>query len=224
MFSRIRSFDLKNWAREFFASVKLSYCLIAFVSSAVLAWAIYNIHSLSGVTEGGLLGLTLLLDYWFGISPAFTSFTVSALCYALGWKLFGKDFLTYSFVASGGFSLAYKVFEQFDPMFPQLAQMPLVAAIVGALFVGITCGICVRIGGATCGDDALAMSVSHITHVDIQWVYLFFDIVILGLSLSYIPLNKILYSLLTVILSGQIVGWIQRIPLPSGKKAEEQPL
>ena len=30
----------------------------------------YNIHSMSNVTEGGILGLTLLLEYWFGISPS----------------------------------------------------------------------------------------------------------------------------------------------------------
>ena len=99
--------------------------------------------------------------------------------------------------------------------------MPFLAAIVGALFVGITTGICVRIGGATCGDDALAMSLSHITRIDIQWVYLFFDLVVLTLSLSYIPLQRIFYSLLTVILSGQIIGLMQKMPLPSKPPQEE---
>ena len=37
---------------------------------------------------------------------------------------------------------------------------------------------------------------------------------VLGLSLSYIPLKRIGYSLLTVVLSGQIIGWIQNIRFP----------
>ena len=58
------------------------------------------------------------------------------------------------------------------------------------------------------------MSLSSVLPVDIQWIYLASDLVVLFISLSYIPLNKILYSLLTVLLSGQIIGIIQKIRLP----------
>ena len=37
------------------------------------------------------------------------------------------------------------------------------------------------------------------------------DLVVLVLSLSYIPIHRISYSLLTVVLSGQIIGWMQKI-------------
>ena len=60
------------------------------------------------------------------------------------------------------------------------------------------------------------MSLSHLTKKNIQWIYLASDLIVLALSLSYIPLNKILYSLLTVILSGQIIGWIQKLKIPRG--------
>ena len=59
------------------------------------------------------------------------------------------------------------------------------------------------------GDDALAMSLSALLHVDIRWVYLASDLCVLALSLTYIPLKRIAFSLLTVVLSGQIIGWIQ---------------
>ena len=92
--------------------------------------------------------------------------------------------------------------------------MPLFASVVGALFVGISVGICVRVGGAPTGDDALAMSLSSVLPVDIQWIYLVSDLVVLLISLSYIPVSRIMYSLLTVILSGQIIGVMQKIKLP----------
>ena len=56
------------------------------------------------------------------------------------------------------------------------------------------------------------MSLTHITKVPIQWIYLVSDLTVLLLSLSYIPFQRIAYSLLTVVLSGQIIGWIQNIP------------
>ena len=87
--------------------------------------------------------------------------------------------------------------------------MPLTASLLGAVFVGVGAGLCVRIGGAPGGDDALAMSLSHVTHIKIQWIYLLSDFAVLVLSLSYIPLNRMVYSILTVLLSGQIIGFVQ---------------
>ena len=69
-----------------------------------------------------------------------------------------------------------------------------------------------RAGGAISGDDALAMSIAHVTRINIKWIYLLSDIAVLMLSLSYIPVQRIAYSLLTVILSGQIIGLIQKLP------------
>ncbi|MBQ5800935.1 MAG: YitT family protein, partial [Clostridia bacterium] len=79
-------------------------------------------------------------------------------------------------------------------------------------------GLCLIAGGAPSGDDALVMSLSKIFKIDVRWVYLFFDIVVLALSLTYIPLARILYSLLTVFLSGQIIG----IMLKMAKKRENK--
>ena len=190
--------------------LKFSYCIIAFLSSAFQAFGMYNVHALSGVTEGGVLGLTLLLDHLLSLSPAVSGFLLNAACYILGWRTLGKTFIGYSLIAAGGFSIGYGICELFPPLWPGIAAHPLLAAVVGALFIGIGAGVCVRIGGATCGDDALAMSLSHILRTPIERIYLVSDLTVLGLSLSYIPLGKIVYSLITVILSGQIIGWIQK--------------
>lgn len=192
--------------------LKPANCLIAFFASAFQAFGMYNIHALADITEGGVLGATLLLEFWFGISPAITGFLMNAACFLLGWRILGRDFIAYSAIAALGFSLGYAVCEQFPPIWPGIVHLPLLAAILGAVFIGIGAGLCVRAGGATSGDDALAMSLNHVTKLPIQWIYLASDLTVLLLSLSYIPLRRILWSLLTVILSGQIIGWIQNIP------------
>ena len=199
--------------KSYFEDIKLSSCIIAFFSSAMLAFGLYNIHSLSGVTEGGILGLTLLLEHWFNISPSVSGMILNLLCYLMGWKFLGRKFIIYSIAAATGFSVSDRIFEQFGTLFPQIAERPLAAAVLGAIFVGISAGICVRIGGAPGGDDALAMSIARITHLDIRWVYLMCDLIVLVLSLSYIPVQRIAYSFLTVLLSGQIIGIVQKIKL-----------
>jgi len=186
-------------------------CLVAFLSSAFQAFGIYNVHALSNVTEGGVLGATLLIQHWLHISPAVSSLILNIVCFALGYKTLGKAFIAYSFIAALGYSSGYFLCEQFPPLWPQIASYPLLAAVVGALFIGIGAGLCVRAGGATTGDDALAMSLSHILKKPIERIYLVSDLTVLLLSLSYIPFRRIAYSLLTVILSGQIIGLIQKI-------------
>jgi uncharacterized membrane-anchored protein YitT (DUF2179 family) len=79
-------------------------------------------------------------------------------------------------------------------------------------------GLAVRVGGACGGDDALAMSISHVTQWPISRAYLITDLTVLALSLTYIPLIRILYSLVTVTLSSLIIQKVQTI----GKKAPQE--
>ena len=200
--------QLHEW-KEALKNITLKKCAITLLGSFILAFGLYHVHSISGVTEGGVLGATLLLEHWNGISPALTGGIMNVLCYVLGWKLLGKEFIAYSALATVGFSGMYKICEQFPHLWPGLADMPLVAALVGALFVGVGAGLCVRVGGAPSGDDALAMSISHAAGWKIQWVYLLSDLIVLVMSLSYIPVRRIGYSLFTVLLSGQLIGFVQ---------------
>lgn len=181
--------------------------------AAILAFGLYQVHSLSAVTEGGALGLTLLLQHWAHISPAWSSLLINLLCYGLGYATLGKGFLFWSAVSGGGFSLFYALFEQQPQYWPELAEFPLAAAVIGALFVGVGVGLCVRAGGAPSGDDALAMSLSQRFRWPIERIYLISDLTVLALSMSYLPLDKIACSLLTVTLSGKLIGLIQRLKL-----------
>lgn len=188
------------------------------LGSMIQAFGLYHVHACSGVTEGGVLGMTLLLQHWYDISPAISGAVLNMICYGIGWKLLGTEFIIYSLISTAGFCSSYKVIELFPPLWPELYQMPLLAAVLGALFIGIGVGICVRVGGAPGGDDALAMSISHATGVKIETVYLISDLLVLGLSISYIPWKRISYSLLTVILSGRIIGIVQRMHMGNGSE------
>lgn len=181
------------------------------IGGILLSFGLYNIHNLSHVTEGGILGLTLFFDHWVNISPAITGFILNTICYIIGWRILGKSFIGYSFFAAGSFSVSYAIFEMFPPIYPEIANMPIVATVVGAIFVGVSVGICVKFGGAPTGDDAIAMALSNKLKIDIRWVYMISDLTVLAISLSYIDIKRIGLSLITVILSGQIIGIIQNI-------------
>ena len=154
---------------EVLKSIKLKQVLILLLGSAILAFGLYNIHYPSRITEGGILGLTLFLEYWFNISPAFSGFVLNLIFYIFAIKILGKEFLVFSAISAIGFSVFYFIFEQFSVIYPQIAESPFLAAILGALFVGVGVGLCELIGGAPGGDDALVMGLQKLTNIKIQW-------------------------------------------------------
>jgi len=186
------------------------------MGTAILAFGLYNIHRQSSITEGGVLGLVLFLNHWLGISPAVLSPVLDITCYLVGFRFLGKDFAKRSLVATLSFAFWYALLEQFPPLIPSLADHPVAAALLGACFVGIGVGLAVRAGGAAGGDDALAMSISHVLGWPISRSYLFTDLVVLSLSLTYIQPLNLACSLLTVTLSSFLIGRVQVVGRPKG--------
>ena len=195
--------NLKKLIKKYF------YLTYIFIGAFVLAFGMYNIHSRTIITEGGIWGIELLLDHWFGLSPAVTAPFLDGTCYLLGVVFLGKEFILKSLVGTLGYSAFYAILEQFPPLLPDLNSVPFAAAIIGAIFVGIGAGIVVRQGGACAGDDALALAISKKLKCKISTAYLSTDMTVLLLSLSYIPFRQIFYSLITVLLSGWIIEKVQ---------------
>ena len=187
----------------------ISHRLKLAVGTAILSFGLFNIHSRCSITEGGVLGMILLLEHWFKISPSITGVILDFSCYFIGWRLLGNSFLKNAVFSTCCFSLWYRLWESTGYIMPDLSHMPLAASVCGAVFVGIGVGLVVKEGGAAGGDDALALVISKMAKCRISKAYLITDLTVLTLSLSYIPFSRIVYSLITVTLSSRIIDKIQ---------------
>ncbi len=184
--------------------------LLGILAGAMIcSFGIHNIHQRTNITEGGVFGLMLLLEHWLKISPAYLTPLLDALCYALAFRALGGRFIKRSIVSTLCISGFYWIWEQFPPMLPDLSDQPLLAALCGGLFVGLGVGLIIRQGGSSGGDDALALTISRFTKWRLSRCYLFTDFVVLGLSLSYIPVDQIGYSMITVTVSSLLIDWIK---------------
>ena len=194
--------------------ITASSILYIMIGAAVCTFGIHNIHQRTGITEGGVIGLMLLVERWLGISPAYITPVLDLACYLLAFKFLGGRFIRLSIISTTGMSLFYKLWEQFPNMLPDLSRWPLLAALAGGAFVGIGVGLIVRQGGSAGGDDALALTISRVTHWRLSRAYLFTDLTVLALSLTYIPVGRIACSLVTVTLSSFLIDRIQTAALP----------
>ena len=133
------------------------------LGTAICSFGIYNVHDQSGITEGGALGLILLLNHWFGLPSSIATPIIDIICYALAFRALGRHFLEISAFSTLSMAMFFRIWERFPPVLPSLADKPLLAALLGALFIGVGVGIVVRNGGSCGGDDALALFIHKVS-------------------------------------------------------------
>lgn len=191
------------------AGLTIKKILLLMLGAMICSFGIHNIHQRTDITEGGIIGLMLLIEHWLRISPAYITPVLDIACYVLAFKFLGGMFIKLSIISTLFISVFYKIWELFPPMFPDLSAYPLLAAIIGGIFVGIGVGLIVRQGGSSGGDDALALTISHALRWKLSRSYLFTDITVLLLSLTYIPVKRIIFSLITVTISSLLIDFIK---------------
>lgn len=217
--------QLKTLACETVAGIRTTFTkrivLSILFGTAITTFGIYNIHRQADITEGGILGLILLFNFWLGMSSSLLSPILDTLSYALGFKYLGREFLKMSIFATMCMAGFFRLWELFPPLLPSLSDYPLTAALLGGCFVGTGCGLVVRQGASCAGDDALALVISKITGCRISKAYLLTDITVLVFSLSYIPAKRIVYSLVTVTVSSLLIDFIQNFSLKKNQDQEK---
>lgn len=180
------------------------------IGSAILALGMSNIHARSYISEGGVLGLSLLIYNWFHISPGIVSFILDFSAFILGSALIRKSFLMDSIFASACYSICYLIYTNFNIYIINVSNSPLLSCILGGIFVGVGVGIIVRQDCAAGGDDALALICNHKFNLRVSQFYVVSDFIVLALSLSYIPLNHIVWSFISVLISSFIIETLRK--------------
>lgn len=178
------------------------------IGATILAFGSYNFNYQNSVTEGGVLGLLLLIKNVFDISPSLTSLVIDLSLFAIGTKFFGKKFLLYSIISTITFSTTYNTFEGIGFIVPNLENNMLLASILAGIGVGIGAGLVVKGGGASGGDDVIALIGNKFSPFKVNHIYLISDGIVLLLSLVYLDFKQIVFSLIAVSISGKIISII----------------
>ena len=88
------------------------------LGTAILSFGIHNIHRRTAITEGGVIGLVLLINHWLGVPASVASPLLDAASYALAFKFLGWDFLLSAGVASVSLAGFYRIWECLPPCCP----------------------------------------------------------------------------------------------------------
>ena len=163
--------------------------------------------------EGGVTGITVLLQYAFGFAPAITSLLLNIPIFILGWRQLGRESTLYSIAGTVLLSLflwlwSFAVDQKWIVPFVSEKDFILVVLYAGVT-LGSGLGLVFRSGGTTGGVDIIARIVHRWRGWSMGQIILGMDVVILGSSLLVIETEKVLYTLVSVFISSKIIDFIQ---------------
>jgi len=180
--------------------------------TAVFAFGLHYFVIPNQLMEGGVTGVSLLLNYALDLPPSITTLLLNVPLFYVGWKFFGGKAMLYTIFGTVSVSFFLWVMEL---LIAKGWVTPFHAGndfILAALYAGVTIGIGLgfvfRYGATTGGSDILARLANKKKGWSVGQVIFAMDVVVIGASLFYIRLEKVLYTLVAVFIASRVIDYI----------------
>lgn len=171
----------------------------------LLAFTYYHINYQNHLTEGGFVGLALLGKYVLGISPSLSTLLLDIPVLLIAVIFKGKSFVVNTFISVGAFTLFYGLMERYSGWVINLQDNLPLAALLSGVLTGLGAGLVLRGGGASGGDDILSLLISEWKGIKVGTVFILMDVIVLALSLFYMPVKETLYTVMAVVVAGYVI-------------------
>lgn len=189
----------------------------------LLAFTYYHINYQNHLTEGGFVGLSLLGKYVLGISPSLSILILDIPVLLIAFIFKGKSFVVNTFISVAAFTIFYGLMERYSGWVIDLQDNLPLAALLSGVLTGLGAGMVLRGGGASGGDDILSLLISEWKGIKVGTVFILMDVIVLALSLFYMPLRETLYTVMAVVVAGYVITFTTSLGRPKRVKAPKIP-
>lgn len=164
-----------------------------------------NAFVISGnLGEGGVTGIAIVLYYAFHISPAITNFVLNAILIIVGYKYLSKRSTYLTIFATVLISIFLSLTETWHVETGNVV----INAVFGGTCVGLGIGIIVLAGGTTAGTVIPARIVNKYLDISTPYALLFFDLIVVLISLTEIPLAKCLVTVMSLYIGTKVMEFV----------------
>ncbi|EJR01109.1 YitT family protein [Bacillus mycoides] len=157
------------------------------------------------LSEGGIIGLTVVTYYLFDWSPGIVNFGLNAILLAVGYKFFDKKTMVYTIIGIVETSLFLYVTEHIQY---QVNSDTLLAALFAGVFVGVGLGCMFKAGGTSGGSAILAQLANQYLGWSVGKGVLIIDIIVIAGSVFIIGQEKAMYTLVAVFVGAKVIDFI----------------
>lgn len=163
------------------------------------------------LADGGLSGISLILRHFWGINMGLSTLILNIPLILLGYRFMGKRLLAYTIW--GTVSLSF--FLWFWRSVPIIKQLDLehdlfLSAISAGVLSGIGLGLVFRYNGTSGGTDIIARICQIKFGISSGKMLLFCDAVVLFVSLSYLDIKHMMYTLLASFILSRTMDTVQQ--------------
>jgi uncharacterized membrane-anchored protein YitT (DUF2179 family) len=144
--------------------------------------------------DGGMIGIGLIIHYFYGFPTGLTMILLSIPLYVLAWILERK----YFFHSLNGLLVSSFFIDLFAPVEKGIHIGIFPSAILGGILVGCGIGLMLRYETSTGGTDLLAQLVHKFFPVNVGILIFLIDGIVVLSGLKIIGMEKFIYSLLTI--------------------------
>ncbi|MDS3886974.1 YitT family protein [Staphylococcus hominis] len=164
-----------------------------------------NAFVISGnLGEGGVTGIAIVLYNAFHISPALTNFVANAILIVIGYKFLSKKSTILTIIAT----VLISVFLSLTESWHVETGNVIINAVFGGTSVGLGIGIIVLAGGTTAGTTILARIANKYLDVSTAYALLFFDLIVVAISLTVLPLSKALVTVISLYIGTKVMDYV----------------
>ncbi|MBI5971718.1 YitT family protein [Staphylococcus caledonicus] len=179
--------------------------LILVILGSFIFSAGVNSFIISGnLGEGGVTGIAIVLYYAFHISPAITNFVANAVLIVLGYKFLSKRSTVLTIIAT----VLISVFLSLTESWHVATDNVIINAVFGGACVGLGIGVIVLAGGTTAGTTILARIANKYLEVSTAYALLFFDLIVVLISLTVLPLQKALVTVISLYIGTKVMEYV----------------
>lgn len=177
-----------------------------FLGALIGAYALNNVLLPSNLISGGLGGIATVIILWY---PANIQLVLAILCLPIlvwAYITFGIKQIVYAFTCFAFFTILLGIVK----IFPALHVDVIIAVLVSGVLFGVSGGIVLRLGVANGPEALIGLYLKNKHGISIGMFFTILNTVIVSSSLL-LPnssLNNIIYSMVSIYISGKVTDFI----------------
>lgn len=154
--------------------------------------------------DGGMIGISLIVNYTWGFQPGLVIILLSLPLYGLAWFYHRS----YFYNSLHGMLISSFFIDAFSPIRHWTHPPLLLCALVGGFLVGTGIGIMLQQDTSTGGTDLLALIISKLTNLNVGVIIFLIDGIVIICGGLLLGGESFVYSLITIIAVGVTTTFI----------------
>ncbi|WP_027825551.1 YitT family protein [Lactobacillus psittaci] len=181
------------------------------IGCAIYGLSIDMISIPNQLTDGGLSGITLLIYHWWKINPGLSTLILNIPLILIGFRYLGRRLMIETIWGT----ICLSFFLSFWRLIPIINQFSLehdllLSAILAGLLSGLGLGLVFRFNGTTGGSDIIARIGQQELGISSGRIFFALDFIVLTISLSYIDIRHMLYTLIACYILSIVMDKVQQ--------------